>query len=299
MKNIPIDDIVRFLKYGNYAAEYSGDPSAVIHGFSNITDLHDGSIAWIKNRKYLNDDVLAGLKRHPSSVIVCPWKPGGAGNHIVTDSPKEVYFSILNEFFKERRPAAISERATVETDRIGSGVSIGPGCYVCKDAVIGDDVILHANVVIDCPCTIGKGTEVFAGTVIGADGFGYYHHDGVPERVPHFGGVIIGEYVDIGANTCIDRGCLGDTVIGDNVKIDNLCHIAHNAIIGDSSLVTASSVLCGSCKVGKNVYVAPCSTILNQISVQNDTYIGIGSLVLRNTRQGQKLFGNPALPMDL
>ncbi len=282
MKNIPIDDIVRFLKYGNYAAEYSGDPSAVIHGFSNITDLHDGSIAWIKNRKYLNDDVLAGLKQHPSVVIVCPWKLDDARNCIVTDNPKEVYFSILNEFFKERRPAVISERATVETDRIGSGVSIGPGCYVCKDAVIGDDVILHANVVIDCPCTIGKGTEIFAGTVIGADGFGYYHHDGVPERVPHFGGVIIGEYVDIGANTCIDRGTLNDTVIGDNVKIDNLCHIGHNVHIKKNSFIVAGSTLCGSTQIGMDSYIAPNAVIKNQVCIGDNVFVGMNTVINRD-----------------
>lgn len=298
MKGISIVQILGFLKTGGFSVEYIGNDNLFITNFSNITDICDNSIAWIKNKKYLTENVVQNIKENASSLIVCPWKIDEAKNCLITESPKEVFFSILKEFFVEKKEASISKRAVIETERIGKNVSIGAGCYISKEVDIEDEVILHANVVIDCPCKIGKGTEIFSGTVIGTDGFGYYHHNETPERVPHFGGVIIGEYVDIGANTCIDRGCLGDTIIGNHVKIDNHCHIAHNVRIGDNALIIAGSVLCGSCKIGKDSYLAPCSTILNQISVQDSAYVGITSTVLRTVKQGQKVFGNPAMPIE-
>ena len=283
MKSIPVKCILQFLKEGNYPVDYAGDETAFVTGFANISGVQDNCIAWVKNRKYLTAEVTACMEGHPSAVIVSPWKIENVRNCLVTESPKEVFFSILNEFFKEQKPAFISERATVETDRIGNNVSIGPGCYVCTDAVLGDDVILHPNVVIDCPCTIGRGTEIFAGTVIGTDGFGYYHHDSIPERVPHFGGVVIGEDVDIGANTCIDRGCLGDTVIGNHVKIDNLCHIAHNVHIEANTLVVAGASICGSARIEKNSYIAPEAIVKNQVHVGEESFVGLGAVLTHDT----------------
>ena len=298
MKNIKIKDIINFLDEGNYQAVYNGDLSLIINNYSNISNLQNNSIAWIKNKKYLTADVLENIKQNQMVVIVCPWKIEEAKNCLITESPKEVFFSILRKFFTEKKDSFISVNAIVETDSIGKNVSIGSGCYIGEDVIIGDDVILHANVVIDCPCIIGRGTEIFAGTVIGSDGFGYYHHQGIPERAPHFGKVIIGDYVDIGANTCIDRGCLSDTIIGDHVKIDNLCNIGHNVQIADNTLITAGTIICGSCKIGKDVYIAPGATVLNQITVQDSAYIGIGSTVLRVVKHGQKVFGSPAVPIE-
>ena len=279
MKKIPINQILQFLKSGGYPTEYIGDDNLYITTFSNIINICENSIAWVKNKKYLTENVIQIIKENANSLIVCPWKIDEAKNCLITESPKEVFFSILKEFFVEKKEATISKRAVIETERIGKNVSIGAGCYISKEVDIGDEVILHANVVIDCPCKIGKGTEIFSGTVIGADGFGYYHHNDTPERVPHFGGVIIGEYVDIGANSCIDRGCLGNTIIGDYVKIDNLCHIAHNAIIGEKTLVVAGANICGSVQIEKKSYIAPEATIKNQIHVGEESFIGLGSVL--------------------
>ena len=282
MEAISIQSILQFLKAKNYPVNYTGDEAAFVTGFANISGVQDNCIAWIKDKKYLTTEVTACMESHPSAVIVSPWKIESVQNCIVTDAPKEIFFSVLNNFFKKQETARISERATVETDRIGKNVSIGPGCYVCADAVLGDDVILHANVVIDCPCKIGRKTEIFAGTVIGTDGFGYYHHNGIPERVPHFGGVIIGESVDIGANTCIDRGCLGDTLIGNHVKIDDLCMIGHNVNIGEKSIIVAGSTICGSVVIGKEVYLAPETIIKNQVHIGEKTFVGMNTILNKN-----------------
>ena len=226
--------------------------------------------------------MVQNIKENASSLIVCPWNLADAKNCLITESPKEVFFSILKEFFVERKEPTISKSAVIETEYIGKNVSIGAGCYISKDVEIEDNVILHANVVIDCPCKIGKGTEIFSGTVIGADGFGYYYHNGVPERVPHFGGVVIGEYVDIGANSCIDRGTLNDTVIENNVKIDNNCHIGHNVYIGENTLIVAGTTICGSVIVGDNSYLAPESLIKNQVCIGEKSFVGMNTVISKN-----------------
>lgn len=299
MKDVLIKDVLAFLQDGNYQVDYNGDLSLIIHNYSDLSRIQNNSIVWIKNKKYLTPEVLEIIRQKQNVIIVCPWMLEETKNCLVTETPKEVYFSILKHFFVEKRNSLISPRSTVETDKIGKNVSIGPGCYICKNVSIGDDVILHANVIIECPCTIGNGSEIFSGVAIGTDGFGYYHHNGIPERVPHFGGVIIGDNVDIGANSCIDRGCLGDTVIGDNVKIDNLCLIAHNVQIGNNTLITGCNSVGGSTRIGEKVYIGPGSTILNQLSIKDNAYIGVGSVVIRNVKQGEKVFGNPARTLNV
>lgn len=279
MKENTIKEILSYLKDGNFCAQYFGNEEVCVNSFSHITELKDNTVAWIKNKKYLTEEVISSLRKYKNVIIVCPWKTDEIRNSIVTDSPKEVFFSILNHFFREQKKKGISDRAVVETKKIGNNVSIGPGCYICEDVEIADDVILHANVVIDCPCKIGKGTEIFAGVVIGSDGFGYYHHNDIPERVPHFGGVIIGECVDIGANTCIDRGCLDNTVIGDYVKIDNMCMIAHNVNIGAKTLIVAGTTICGSVVVGEKSYLAPESVIKNQVKIGDNSFIGMNTVL--------------------
>ena len=109
-------------------------------------------------------------------------------------------------------------------------------CYIGDEVEIGDDTVIHPNVSVICPCKIGRGCEIFPGVVIGADGFGYYMEHDIPYREIHFRGVVIGDHVDIGTNTCVDRGLLTDTVICDHVKIDNLCHIGHNVKIEENCL---------------------------------------------------------------
>ena len=298
MKEILITDIIKFLNDRNFIVDYSGDLSIKIQKHSDIFNVQDNSIMWVRSKEFLTDDTLACIKSH-NVVVVCPWQIDVAKNCLITNNPKEIFFSILREFFLDKTPPYISSRAVVETEKIGKNVSIGAGCYINKDVFIGDDVIIHANVVIDCPCSIGKGTEIFAGVIIGTEGFGYYHHKGVPERVPHFGKVIIGNYVDIGANTCIDRGCLGDTIIGDHVKINNLCHIAHNVKIEKNTMIAGGSTISGSTKIGENVYIAPASVLLDHLSIQDNAYIGMGSVVLQDVKAGKKVFGNSARYLDI
>lgn len=294
MKAFTIQQVLDFLQKDGQAVDFVGDAATTLDKIANIRELDDNCIAWIKKKSFLTEDVEKALISHKNILIVAPFVVENA-NTIVTENPKRTFFSILNEFVATKRTVGINPTATVETDKIGKNVTIGANCYIGPDVIIGDNVIIHHNVVIECPCTIGEGSEIFSGVVIGTEGYGYYYdEEHVPVREQHYMGVRIGKHVDIGANTTVDRGLLGDTVIGDNVKIDDHCHIAHNDIIHENVLVIAGTVLCGSVEIGKNAYVAPGSIILNQVKVEDDAYVGVGSVVIRNIKKGKKVFGVPA-----
>ncbi len=147
---------------------------------------------------------------------------------------------------------------------------------------------------IEGPVVIGYKSIIHSGTIIGTDGFGYFMEQDQYRKIPHFGGVWIGKYVEIGANTCIDRGTLDDTMIEDGVKIDNLCHIAHNVQIGKNSLIIACSLLGGSCRIGKGGYVAPGAIVKNQVTVGENSVIGMGAVVTKDIRAGVIAAGIPA-----
>ena len=142
--------------------------------------------------------------------------------------------------------------------------------------------------------TGGKGLVVGRNTVIGREGFGFAKDGDKWIRMPHQGKVIIGDNVEIGSNCTIDRGCLDNTVIGNGVKIDNLCHIAHSCKIGDNTIITAGVIFSGSVTVGKNVWIAPNSTIRTRVTIGDNAFIGIGSNVVKDVPEGTTVYGNPA-----
>jgi len=141
---------------------------------------------------------------------------------------------------------------------------------------------------------VGSCFKVGTNTVIGGEGFGFAKDGDKWIRMPHIGRVIIGDNVEIGSNCTIDRGCLDNTIIGNGVKIDNMCHIAHSCKIGDNTIITAGVIFSGSVTVGKNVWIAPNSTIKNGITIGDNAFIGIGSNVIKDVPEGATVYGNPA-----
>ena len=141
----------------------------------------------------------------------------------------------------------------------------------------------------------GNRCSISREAVIGTDGFGYEPDEaGRPEKFPHYGKVIIGNYVTVGSCTCIDRGNLSDTVIGDNTKIDNLVHISHNVRIGANCLITAGTVIGGSAEIGDGTQVGLGAIILPHIKVGKGCLIGAGAVVTKDVHDGQVVIGNPA-----
>ena len=141
---------------------------------------------------------------------------------------------------------------------------------------------------------VGSCFKVGKNTVIGGEGFGFAKDGDKWIRMPHQGKVIIGDNVEIGSNCTIDRGCLTDTIIGNGVKIDNLCHIAHGVTIGDNTIITAGTIVAGSVTIGKNVWIAPNSTIKNGVTIGDNVFVGMASNVLKDVPEGVTVYGNPA-----
>lgn len=288
-----IQEILEFLIREQKDAVYYGK-NIQIDSFSNIQEICDHSIVWVKSKEYLTEHAIEQLHNHQDVLVICTEKLSCMENCIVTTNPKQIYFSILNHFFQKERKRKIDKSAVVLTDKIGKNVNIGPMCYVDEEVEIADDVYIHANVVIEGKCCIGKGSEIFSGVVIGTDGFGYYKDQDTLQKVPHFKGVMIGEYAEIGANTCIDRGCLDDTRIGNYVKIDNLCHIAHNVCIEDNCVITAGTIIAGSAKIRKEVYLAPGVIVKNQIEIADKAFVGMGAVVTKSVIPNKVVAGVPA-----
>lgn len=154
-------------------------------------------------------------------------------------------------------------------------------CFIDESVTIGDESIIENNITIQGTVSIGNNCIIHFGAVIGTAGYGLFLlKDGAPQKVEHFGGVTIGNNVEIGANTCIDRGSIDDTFIESNTKIDNFCHIAHNVRIEESCMLVAESLICGSARINKKSHVAPGAIVKNQKTVGSELLIGMGAVVL-------------------
>src|SRR5258707_15454611 len=197
--------------------------------------------------------------------------------------------------------ASIGPFAVVGEDAfIGANTQISAHCVVGAGCWIGEDCRIHSRVTLYNSVRIGNRVEIHSGAVIGADGFGYAYGEGRHWKFPQAGIVEIGDDVEIGANTTIDRGSLDDTQIGDGVKLDNLVHIGHNCKIGAHSVIAALAGLSGSCTFGKNVVVGGQAGFGERCELEDGAVIGGQSGVLggKVVRTGQIVWGTPARPLE-
>ena len=214
------------------------------------------------------------------------------------------------EFESDIHPTAVIHA----TAKIGNGCKIGANCYVGKNVVLNDGVILYPNVCVFDETTIGNNTVAWSGTVIrerciigshcifhtnvsiGSDGFGYRPSDdgrGLT-KIPQIGNVIIGHYVEIGANSCVDRAKFSSTIIGDGCKIDNLVQIAHNCIMGRSCIMAGHSGLAGSVTLGDGVIIGGSASIKDHTTIHSGATVGAGSGVVGDVEAGKTVLGYPA-----
>ena len=170
------------------------------------------------------------------------------------------------------------------------------GTKIGADCIIGDGTTLYPNVTLYPRVKIGRGCLLHAGCVLGADGFGYVPAENGLRKVPHLGTVEVGDGVEIGANTCIDRAKTGATVIGSGTKIDNLVHIAHNVRIGYSSLLIAQAGVAGSVTIGNGVILAGQAGIADHITIGDGARVGAQGGVIGNIGPGESVSGYPARP---
>jgi UDP-3-O-[3-hydroxymyristoyl] glucosamine N-acyltransferase len=218
-------------------------------------------------------------------------------NYIVVEKPRTAFKQVLEKFFMlPANSHHISNSAKIDKSvvysediYIGENVVIENGCKFGKNVSIGHNTVIHSGTVVNDYVKIG------CNNTIGSVGFGYEkNEDGEWEVIPHIGNVVIHDHVEIGNNNCIDRAVLGSTVIGSNVKIDNLVHIAHGVKIGKNSLIIAHAMIGGSAIIGDNVWVGPSSSIINKGSVKNNGFIGMGAVIIKPVEENSVVAGNPA-----
>lgn len=182
---------------------------------------------------------------------------------------------------------------------IGARVTLFPGVFVGNDSTIGDDTLLYPNVVIREGCTIGSRVIIHSGTVIGSDGFGYVQHQGRHYKIPQLGGVTIEDDVELGANVTVDRATLGQTVIKEGTKIDNLVQIAHNVTIGPHSILVAQVGIAGSTRVGHHVMIGGQAGLADHLDIGDQVMIAARAGVNRSLEPNQIVSGAPVMPHEV
>lgn len=296
-----------------------GDPSVTVTAFAPLDRAGPDELSFLALPKYAS--VFAST--HAGVVLVSPElaaTPGAPRARIVVSKPYEAMLALVPRFYRPvvrtpgvhasahvgravalGRDVCIGPGAVIEDGaRIGDRTWIGPHAVVGALAVVGDDCQFHAHAVVYPQSQIGDRVILHAGAAIGGDGFGYVSHtvDGqfVHEKIPHVGRAIIGDDVEIGANSCIDRGSVDDTVIGAGTKIDNLVHIGHNARVGRLCLLVAQCGVSGSSRIEDGVVLAGQVGVSGHLTIGAGAKIGAQGGVISNVPAGESWSGYPARP---
>ena len=282
-------------------AELHGDPQRCVHGVATLESARAGDLSFLHNRRYRF--ALAGtrasavlLERHyleesPTACLVMSNPYAGYARAAALLSAALPPPAGIHPNARVSEGARISESASIAANcvigprvRIAENAVVGPGCVLEGEVEIGTEAVLVANVTVCCRARLGARTLVHPGAVIGADGFGIANEDGVWIKVPQLGGVTIGDDVEVGANTTIDRGALEDTVIEDGVKLDNLIQIAHNVRIGAHTAIAACVAIGGSAHIGRRCTIAGAASVAGHIRLADDVHLTATSAVPNHIR---------------
>ena len=300
--NINLTDIIRFLESDLITVH--GDPDSVIVRYLRDPEhVDEYTLDWINPLKPDKQKIAETSKAKvivvDKEVVFSETLKNQEKVLLVVDNPKLAIAKIGNEFFVEKPTPGIHPSAVIHPDaKIGENVFIGANTVI-ENCTIGDDTIIDANVHIYSPVIIGKHCVVKSGAVLGGMGFGFEKDEnGNLFRFPQIGNLFIGDYVEIGANTCIDRGALSDTVIGDYCKINNLCHIAHNNKIGKNVVITPQVTISGSTVIENEVWIAPNASIRGWLTIGEGATIGMGAVVTKDVPAGETWVGNPARKLE-
>ncbi len=294
--------------------EVVGNPDVVIFGLNRIEDVQKGEITF-----YVDKNFEKYLHNIQASCLIVPLDyEFNISNDVTLIKVEKPYFAIVKilQYLDSRIPkktSFIHPSAIIdESANIDKSAYIGPYCIIGKNCKIHNNVILHSNItlydnveigentllhssVICCNDTkIGKDCIIHPGVVLGADGFGYIEHkDGTYEKIPQLGNVIIEDNVEIGSNTTIDRALMGSTLIGNGVKIDNLCQVGHNVKIGENSALVSQVGIAGSCTVGKRNRLGGQVGLAGHLETADDVVILAQSGVPKSVEKKGMYFGSP------
>ena len=262
----------------------AGDPDVLIRQVGSLGRAGDGQIAFFSNPRYRAE--LAATRA--AAVVVGPEAQTlTALPRIVCDNPY-AYFAKVSQLFNPsiaQAPGVHPSAVVAPTAKLGSRISIGAGCVIGERVSIGDDSCLYPLVVVYAGCSIGARAILHAGAVIGADGFGYAREEGRWLKIPQSGSVTIGDDVEIGANTTVDRGTMDDTVIEDGVKLDNQVQIGHNCRVGAHSALAGCVGVAGSADIGRHCTVGGASVILGHLSICDHVNVSADTVISRSIRK--------------
>ena len=311
MKSYSAQDINTILK-----GELIGNTKQLIEGPEQLEKALNNHITFIGSQKYVKlwADSKASIAIVNDNLTVEP----GENRALIKVKNADLAMAKILDLFNPPAPVFdtnIHPTAVIhETAKIGKDCKIGANCYVGKDVELGQGVMLYPNVCVFDETIIGEHTVVWSGTVIrerciignhcifhtnvsiGADGFGYRPSDdgrGLV-KIPQIGNVIIGHYVEIGANSCVDRAKFSSTIIGDGCKIDNLVQIAHNSVMGRSCIMAGHSGLAGSVTLGDGVIIGGSASIKDHTTIHSGATVGAGSGVVGDVEAGKTVLGYPA-----
>lgn len=301
IKRIYLKDILRFL--GNNVLGVDGlkgndTDSLYIDNLADVERVNETTLDWINPNKE-NKQQIAHETKARVLIVDESIQPIEGKILIRVKKPKVALADVGNHFFVEKPEPGIHPTAIIHPEaNIGKDVTIGAYCVIGK-ASIGDFCVIDSNVRIYDSVVMGQHCEIKAGAVLGGAGFGYERDAyGNKFRFPQIGSLIMGDYVEVGANTCIDRGALSDTIIGDYTKINNLCHIAHNNIIGKNVSITGCVNVSGGNVIDDDVWIAPNSSLRGYIHLGKGCTLGMGAVATKDIPAGETWVGNPARKLE-
>jgi len=301
--------------------EIEGDASVVVRGLSKIEEGKINTLSFLANPKYeeyiystaasvaIVNKTFVPNTHLPSTLTL-----------IRVDDAYACFAKLLEAYnqFRVKQPKIEQPSFIADSAKIGNGLYLGAFAYIADDAVIGNDVkiypnayigdnvkigdgcVIYAGAKIYADCVIGNHCVIHAGAVIGADGFGFApNQENGYNKVPQIGNVILEDFVEIGANTCVDRATLGSTILRRGVKLDNLVQIAHNVELGENTAMAAQVGVAGSTKIGARVQVGGQVGISGHIKIADEVKIAAQSGIPNDIRkEGEVLLGSPAIPID-
>jgi len=292
-----------------------GDTTVTVRVVAPLDEAGPGQMGFLGQRRYGRFVESSSAGSFLVATELEALLPEGAPR-VVVDDPYPALRVLLMYLHPERPGAADVHRTAVlgRGVRLGAGVRVGPyavledgvsvgagtrigaHCVLGEGTAVGEGSVLHPHVVTYADTVIGSGVTLHSGARIGSDGFGYTLVDGEHLKMPQVGRAVIEDGVEIGANTTVDRGSLGDTVVGRGSKIDNLVQVAHNVRIGARSLLAALVGIAGSTRIGSGVWIGGRASAINHLKIGDGAQIAFGSTVMRDVPAGETVSGSPSRP---
>ena len=308
MSEVTLGEIVDFV-----GGTFHGPRETRVEGVAPLSEATERQISFLHNPKYAPQ--LATTRA--AAILLMPHHSGDDARWIRVDDPYFAMAQVVAKWFDARPkpPLGVSPLASVASSaKLGKNVRVGAFTSIGDNAVIGDDVTIYSHVAIEEGVAIGDGSIVYphvsiyyasrigkrcilhSGVVIGSDGYGFATHGGRHQKIPQVGIVRIEDDVEIGAGSTIDRAALGETVIGEGTKIDNLVQVGHNVKVGKHCFLVAQVGIAGSTEIGDYVAVAGQSGFAGHLKIGNRVQVAAKSAVLEDVADGEKVMGIPAVP---